>query len=306
MNEELVIDQLYGIIDSFRKNPFSERFGSSEICARLRYFVESDAPILFIFPGFHGKINNPDFVLGECADMGDYVGLTTLRSLIDQIGAVYAPGARLNIVHECHFYVGRSPLIGTEDQANQYLASFRSLIALDRNITSYSIYDLLPIGRPLPELLEVFQSRCVPSIEEVVGLLQEPNHLNLYKAYKKINSIYLERDAAFRGLSKKERQQRTKALALGQMQIYFGFGKLIRDFFGKMVYIRLSSLYKPPQCADCVAINYLPNTHHMSTPTFHCAVRYKDGSWDFIRKHVAEQRHYVLSEERGLKYFREE
>lgn len=306
MNDDLVIDQLYGIIDSFRKNPFSECFGSSEICGKLRHFVERNAPIQFVFPGFHGKINNPDFVVGECADMGDYVGLTTMRSLIDRIGAVYAPGARLNIVHECHFYVGRSPLIGTEDQTNRYLASFRALIVPDGTITSYSIYDLLPLGRPLPELLDVFQSRYAPSIEEVAGRLREPNHLNLYKAYKKINAIYLERDAAFRALSKKERQQRTKALALGQMQIYFGFGNLIREFFGKMVYIRLSSLYKPPQFADCVAVNYLPDTHHMSTPTFHCAVRYKDGRWDFIRKHVAEQRHYVLSEERGLKYFREE
>ncbi len=306
MNGEAVVDRLYGIIDSFRKNPFSEQFDSSEIRERLRYFVGCRAAIHFVFPGFHGKINNPDFVVGECVDMGDYVGLMNLRSLIDRIGAVYAPGARLNIVHECHFYVGRSPLIGTEEQANRYLASFRELIASDRGITSYSIYELLPMGRPLPELLDVFQSRYAPSTEEVVSKLQEQNHLNLYKAYKKINALYLERDAAFRGLPKKDRQQRTKALALGQMQVYFGFGKLIREFFGEMVYIRLSSLYKPPQFADCVAINYLPNTHHMSTPTFHCAVRYKDGTWDFIRKHVAEQRRYVLSEERGLKYFREE
>lgn len=306
MNDELLIDQLYGIIDSFRKNPYSECFDSSVIRARLRHFVERDAPIMFVFPGFHGKINNPDFVTGECADMGDYVGLTTLRSLIGRIGAVHAPGARLHIVHESHFYVGRSPLIGTEDQANRYLASFRALIADDGNITSHSIYDLLALGRPLPELLDAFQSQYAPSTEEVVRLLEQPSHLDLYKAYKKINAVYLCRDAAFRGLSKKDRQQRTKELALVQMQTYFGFGKLIREFFGRAVYIRLSSLYKPPEFADCVAINYLPNTHHLSTPTFHCAVRYRDGRWDFIRKYEAERRHYVLSEEQGLKYFREE
>ncbi len=232
--------------------------------------------------------------------------MQTIRSLCEKIRAIYKPGVEFNIVHEGHFYIGKTPLVSSEADLNGYLYSFRKLIENDQCIKSYSIYELIPLQLALSDLLDEFSRKYIPSDEELGKLIiQETTFLELYKAYKKINMIYFKDDPAFSKLSKAKRMDHVKALALAQMRVYFGFGRLVKDFFKEKVSLRLSSLYKAPSFVEYVAINYLPDKHHFSTPAFNCLVEYKDGHYDFIRKHVALEKNYSIVEHNGLKYFKE-
>jgi pyoverdine/dityrosine biosynthesis protein Dit1 len=300
-----IVSDIYSILDSYRKNPFAEVFDSTVIKAKLSEFVLENKPIEFVLPAFHGKINNPDFVSGVGADMGDAVGLQNLRSMIHKIGEVYKPGCIVNVVHEAHFYVGRSPLIGSADSVDQYLSDFRKLVNDEPRICSMSIYELLPDAANLQERLSQFASRYEPTAWEIAQYLRKDAYLKLYKAYKKINLEHMKRNHEFMNLSEREKKIKIRQLAILQIQIYFGFGKLVKEYFGQRSYIRLSSLYKSPEFTDCVAINYLPGNHQMSTPTFNCVVLQKDGRWSFIKKYIAEQKKYVLANENGLMYYKE-
>ncbi|MGV0816072.1 L-tyrosine/L-tryptophan isonitrile synthase family protein [Mycolicibacterium boenickei] len=291
------------ILDSYRKNPFNEVFDISDVEDRIRRVTRTRQPIPLILPGFHGKTNNPNFVFGPSIDMGEKIALTHLCKLLDDIKAAYAPGAVLHVVHECHFYVGRSPLIGTQNDVDSYLSDLRRMFAERADIKSWSVYELIEHGATLEEKLNHFVATYCPTADRVADCIGQPHYLNLYKSYKRVNQLHQSNNPDFLSLSARERKQRTKELATIQMQIYFGFGALIKEFFKDLDYVRLSTLYKAPEFRDCVAVNYLPGLHHMSTPTFHCVVKREDGRFDFIRKSDAIERRYVIREKEGLKYF---
>ena len=301
---ELAADQIMDILETYRKNPFDEVFDNSLIKAKLGALVHTGQPIQFVLPGFHGKTNNPDFVFGPSVDLGERVALNHLTGMLDEINSVYAPGAILNIAHECHFYVGRSPLVGSQQDVDCYLSDFRKMIGNRADVRSISVYEMIEQGTTLEDKLEHFLADHCPSMEEVQARLDsEPHFVRLYTSYKKVNEQHQRRDPAFAASSAKARKLRIKELAMLQMQITFAFGGLIKSYFADLNYIRLSSLYKGPEFNDCVSINYLPDQHHMSTPTFHCLVRGLDGKFDFIRKADAHSKNYQISEEDGLKFF---
>lgn len=305
MSKEKIINSVYLILNSYRKNPYNEKFDGTNIIRKIEYFYENKLPITMIFPGFHGKINNPKFVLGPSLDMGDYVALKHIAGMCEKIREVYPHGVEFNIVHEGHFYVGKTPLITSSNNLDKYLLQFRKVISAYNFIKSYSIYELLLNHASLSEALEEFWHKYVPSDEALNEQIKQTSFLTLYQAYKKIHTIYYQDKSNFTKLTKSQKNNKIKAVAINQMKVYFGFGKLIKAFFKDKKYIRLSSLYKDPSFVDYLAINYLPNRHHRSTPSFNCLVEYKNGEYDYVRKYVAEERNFILKERDGLKYFKE-
>jgi L-tyrosine isonitrile synthase len=300
------VDRIMDIVESYRKNPFGEIFDNSVVREKIAQRVAAGQPIPFVLPGFHGKTDNPDFVFGPSVDMGDKVALDNLTEMLDAVKAAYDPGAVLHIVHECHFYVGRSPLVGSRRQLDTYLHDFRAMIGGRTDVVSVSIYEMMHGPHTFQDKLATFFADYCPSIDEVGDYVaSSAHHRSLYTSYKKVNEVHQNRDPRFALQSRRLRKQRIKDLASVQMQIVFGFGALIKSHFADTDYVRLSSLYKGPEFTDCVAVNYLPGTQHMSTPTFNCLVRTQDGRYDFIRKADADAQgdKYVLSEDNGLKYF---
>ncbi len=307
MSKIEITKAIYEVFDSYRKNPYSEKFNSSRICEKIRYFVENELKILLVFPGFHGKIKNQDFVMGSSVDMGEVVALQNIAGLLGKINNIYKPGTMLYIIHEGHFHLRGSSLITPAEQLDKFLQDFRKLLKNYTDIKSLSIFDLFPDCKSLDDCLDCFYTQYAPSDETVCSLIAEDQHyLNLYTAYKKINSIQLYVEKDFCKLSKKDKQKQIKVAAINQMRTTLGFNNVIKTFFKDKVYIRLSSLYKEPSFTDYVSINYLPDNNHFSTPTFNCLVQYKDGKYDFIKKSDALKMKLVLTEDNGFKYFKEE
>lgn len=89
--------------------------------------IQTGDPITFVLPGFHSKTNNSEFVFGPSVDMGDKIALDNLTD-IDRITAVYGPGAMLDIVHECHCCVSRSPLVGGQHEVDTLLLDLQQRI----------------------------------------------------------------------------------------------------------------------------------------------------------------------------------
>lgn len=303
MNNTATINAIYSILDSYRKNPYQEKFSSDKIVEKIEYFVNNRLPIELVFPGFHGKVNNSRFVFSDPLDLGEQIAVKHITSLCDKIMNAYPEGLKFNIVHEGHFYVGKSPLVTSQDNLDNYLNNLKKILAQYDYMKSHSIYELIPEKKPFPDLLDDFWNRYVPSDAEVAMLIEQATYLNLYKAYKNIHAVHFQTDPEFNTLSRAIRRNKIKSMAVNQMKIYFGFGKLVKEHFKDKNYIRLSSLYKDPSMSDCVAINYLPNNHHLSTPTFNCLVEYQNGKYDFIKKYIATEKNFILAEMKGLKYF---
>lgn len=303
MKKETLVNTIYDILDSYRKNPYQEQFSPIRIVEKIEYFVNNNLPIKMVFPGFHGKVSNPKFVFGDSIDRGEYVAVQHIKSMCEKIIAVYRYGIEFNIIHEGHFYIGKSPMVTSKTSLDNYLLDFRKLIVNFDYMKSYSIYELIPKKMSFSELLDEFWNCYVPSDEELNKLLEQKTYFSLYKAYKKIQTICLQTDPHFNQSGKSTRRKQARVAARNQMKVYFGFGQLIKHFFKDSSYIRLSSLYKDPSLLDYLAINYLPH-NHLSTPVFNCLVEYPDGKCDFIKKCVAIEKNFILAEINGLKYFK--
>jgi pyoverdine/dityrosine biosynthesis protein Dit1 len=302
--EDGVTDQVMDILELYRKNPFNETFGNSANKGKIRNCVRVGQPITLVLPGFHGKTNNPDFVFGPSVDMGDKVAFVHLANLVKQIKSVYAPGAVLYLTHEGHFLGERCPLLGTSDDLDLYLRDFRSMTAGQPGIVSLSIYEMIPAGKTLAEKLQHFvDDYCPPSGEVREHIERDDHYRRLYTSYKKVNELNQRQFPLFRAGTVRAREARVKQLAESQLQTYLGFSSLLKSFFDGTEYIRLSALYKSPDFDECMAINYLPGVHHMSTPAFNCLVRTAENGYDFIRKTDAQSKNYAIEEEEGLKLF---
>ncbi|KAA1245778.1 L-tyrosine/L-tryptophan isonitrile synthase family protein [Mycobacterium simiae] len=106
--------------DSRRKNPFNEFFDNLVVRGKAAQQIQTGDSITFVLPGFHNETNNSEFVLGPSVEMGDKIALDNLTD-IDRIKAVDGPGAMLDMVHECHCCVSRSPLVGGQHEVDTLL-----------------------------------------------------------------------------------------------------------------------------------------------------------------------------------------
>jgi hypothetical protein len=299
-----ITDRIMDILESYRKNPYGQVFPNSVIKSKIRSFVRKAEPIILVLPGFHGKTNNPNLVFGPSVDMGDKIAIDHLTNLLDQIKSIYPPGAVLYITHEGHFLGDRCPLLGSSHGLDAYLRDFRDLISGSPAVVSLSIYEMIGVGETLDEKLEYFFSTYCPPPNEVRAAIESDAHYRrLYTSYKKVNELNQRQDPNFCAGTVRSREARIKQLASTQLQVYLGFGALLKSFFNGTGYIRLSALYKSPEFDDCLAINYLPDVHHMSTPAFYCLLRTAEGKYDFIRRIDAESKSYVVEEKFGLKFF---
>jgi pyoverdine/dityrosine biosynthesis protein Dit1 len=67
---------------------------------RLKVFVEKNEPVEFVAMAFPYKVPNPLKTDRQAPDLGEALMLRRLQAVLEAIGAVYSPGARLTILEE--------------------------------------------------------------------------------------------------------------------------------------------------------------------------------------------------------------
>lgn len=301
MSDNMIATKIYHVLNRYRKNPYGLTYNASILIEKINYFVTHQLPIKMLIPACHGKVDSPHCVFNHLPDLGDVLGIQNFVALCEEIRAIYANGVELIMIHEGHFYTGM--LIKNDESVDAYLANIRSLIAPYAYIKSIGLRDFFPEFNSNAACRTHFFNHVAPTIPELKKIITTDERLKqLYVSYKKIHTGHFV-SHKFPELNLSQQKKEAKKQALNQLQTYLGFGKLVTQFFANQSYIRLSTLYKDPKVQDQVALNYLPNKHHLSTPSFHCVVKQKDGNYDFIKRYEAIARGYQVCQQDGYAYF---
>lgn len=105
--------------------------------------VDRNAPIEIVLPAFPAKAPNPHKVLGDGPDLAEWLALESLADLLDEIRAVYPPGAQLILCSDGGVF---ADLVGVTDaQVRAYRAELEGMIAsisAARGGTAIRIFDL--------------------------------------------------------------------------------------------------------------------------------------------------------------------
>lgn len=115
----------------------------------IQAMIDRGAPIQIVLPAFPAKAPNPKKVLGKLPDMAEWLALNGLVELLDEIRAVYAPGAELVVCSDGGVF---ADLVGVGDaDVRAYRAALEAMIARLAGPTRIRVFDLddaLGAGRP--------------------------------------------------------------------------------------------------------------------------------------------------------------
>ena len=295
-------ENIYQILDKYRKNPDRLRYDGSLLVQQIEYFIDHQLPIVFVFPGCHGKVNNRDLVIDHMPDLSEYFGIERIARMCMEIEALHLPGVQLFMVHEGHFYVD-TVLIQSDETMDEYIFQLRKMLKYYPFIRSLTLKDFFDESYSHVECRKMFFEQYAPTLSVVDQLIEkEIFHKNLYHKYfdgifYDFQQQYLENKDHFLNY-----EQYVKYNATQQLQIWIGFRNLLKKHFSGVNFIRLSSVFKDPSVTDQVAMNYIPD-HHLEKPSFRCVVKLENGSYGFIKRKDAIEKKLTLSDHLGYKFY---
>lgn len=109
---------------------------------RVRAFVDARAPITMVLPAFPAKSPSLRKVLGPLPDRAERLSLRFLASLVDEIAAVYAPGARLVLCSDGAVFADAVGV--TDDAVRAYRSALARIIDNEPRITLFHLGDAFP------------------------------------------------------------------------------------------------------------------------------------------------------------------
>ncbi|MFO0615711.1 MAG: L-tyrosine/L-tryptophan isonitrile synthase family protein [Polyangiaceae bacterium] len=106
----------------------------------IQSMMDRGAPIQIVLPAFPAKAPNPRKVLGKLPDMAEWLALQGLAELLDEIRAVYAPGAELVVCSDGGVF---ADLVGVSDaDVRAYRTALEAMIARIAGPTRIRVFDL--------------------------------------------------------------------------------------------------------------------------------------------------------------------
>ncbi|KAL6796292.1 Pyoverdine/dityrosine biosynthesis domain-containing protein [Trichoderma sp. SZMC 28013] len=156
--------------------------GRAKFVPRVQKYVDSNAPIDLILPGFPWKsVNKEEKVLGALPDLGEELALGRLQNICKDIQEVYAPGAYVTIISDGLVY---SDLMGISiEEIFEYGSGVRRMAeAKSYNRLRFKrIMNLVGIS----DSIQVTKEEYISSVDESRRLLVEkymPKEFNAREA----------------------------------------------------------------------------------------------------------------------------
>lgn len=294
--------EIYNVLNRYRRNHQNLQYDGSLIIEKIQEIISHQLPLKLVLPAFHGKSNNPDFVVSNLPDYGEYLCIKLLTELYEKLSHLYN-NVEILILHEGHFHADVQ-LFGDDNDVEAYIKQFRQLISFSPFMKSYCINELIPDGLSFEEKRSHFLQTYCPTVEETEILITEGGRLaELYLAYKKLYSEKII-DSNKTGLSNKELRVFAKNKSILQLRKYIGFAKLIKEVFVNDKFIKLSWVYKDTSVKDQISLQVLGNnTCRLGTPGFFSVVKHPDGEVDFITMKQAVQSGLSLKNFNKLPYY---
>lgn len=291
-------DSITRLFLSRSKKTIFTRGQRQHISDTVQGFVAQNEPITIVFPAFHGKVPDAAYVTGHMPDFGDLLGVRALSNLADSVRDIYEPGVRIYLLHEGYLYTD-TPLVGTQDDISDYLASIRSLFAPYDYMHSLSAIDLLNVDATPEKALEIFLEQYTVPVTDVeeVRAMGGP-FLDLYCAYK---TMYTELLLSQHEMTKAQARRQSRQHALTQISRYIGYGKLVKSYFEGQKFLKFTVINKTDPNSNDIPMSYIPKRNVNGTPLLNATCYHK--GYHFVKARDAYAKGFVPIKSKGLDLF---
>jgi len=255
---------------------------------RLLGILARGAAVHLVLPAFPAKSANPLKTLGDRPDFGEWLGLSRLQGLADDIAAIYAPGARCTICSDGRVF---GDLVGVADEAvTRYREDLRAMIArlgADR----LSVFDLDAV-LDIPDYALMREELLVCHAESLIALRQRTRAEPAAKAlFNGIHRFVFE-DMLHRrpSSSRNEVRNEAKRVAYRVIQRSNAWSRLIAARFPDA--LRLS-IHPQPRISEKIGVHLVPTADPWGTPWHTAVIRDEDG-YRLVPRAEAERRDALL------------
>ncbi|CAM2929562.1 isocyanide synthase family protein [Legionella worsleiensis] len=234
---------------------------AEKISAPIDFALAHNQAIHFVLPAFPAKSANREKTLSHLPDIGEQLALININDLLEQIAAVYAPGARLTICSDGRVF---NDIVGVSDhEVTAYVGALHALVnelKLSR-IDFFDLSDCWP-NMSFTEMREHLVQFYASSIEEIKSSVK--NNDNEKKLFNGLHRFLVE-DYAYliKNNSKNQIRKRAHQHTYQLIQRSHAWGELIKSKYPNS--IRLS--IHPQTCAsNKLAYQLVESSHRWATP----------------------------------------
>ncbi|WP_045304853.1 L-tyrosine/L-tryptophan isonitrile synthase family protein [Saccharothrix sp. ST-888] len=249
---------------------------------QLASFVAVGDPIVFTLPGFPCKSPNPAKVLGHLPDEGERLSLGFLDELCAAVREIHAPGARMVICSDGHIFgdLVRVP----DDHIDAYSDELKAVIRREQ-FQHLSVFDLRDVLGDLPhdEKRALVHARYAPTVDQLRAEIR--SDVDTERLYCGITRFLVDDTADFPG-TRSALQRECRRRAYGVIQRSRAWGDLIADHHPRSVRL---SIHPQRRGAAKFGINLLDSHDAWTTPWHSCVLHRPDGSWELLKRELAEQ-----------------
>jgi len=234
---------------------------------KLQASIDEGEPIQMVLPAFPAKAPNEKKVLGKDPDMAEWLALSSLRELCEEIRALYPPGVELIICSDGQVFADK---VGVDDQqVKLYLEKLSEMLGQmkEQAITIFHIGDAFGEMEPddARERLRAYYASPMEAIR------QRAKDLPLFAAQVDGIHRFLLEDEVVRcpEESRNQIRKRMRPVAYEVVQLSEAWGRLISTCFPRA--IRLS-IHPQPLGAEKIGIRMLEAEDIWLTPWHSVAV----------------------------------
>ncbi|MFT3713983.1 MAG: L-tyrosine/L-tryptophan isonitrile synthase family protein [Archangium sp.] len=226
--------------------------------------VRSGQPLELVLPAFPAKAPNPRKVLGPLPDLAEARALERLSELLDELGDLYTPGARLIIASDGHVF---SDLVGVADaEVDRYRDALLKLVD-DTRVRWFELSTAL--GDEKPAKLRAHLLEKYAQTEEQLHA-RAKNVPALAAQIDGIHRFLFEDEVVLRPeLTKSQAKKQTRARAYEVVRRSEAWGALVAQTFPQA--IRLS-IHPQPDPSVKIGVNLLGVKDPWLTPWHATAV----------------------------------
>lgn len=261
---------------------------------QVQAFVDAQEPVHLVLPAFPAKAPNPEKVLGRLPDMGEWLALESLVSLLDDIAEAHRPGAILTICSDGQVFTDAVGI--TDADVSAYRRRLESMID-ELGTERLQVFGLSDAFGPVApaiarrKLLESYG----PSIEEVRGhAKRSASHATQLDGIHRFlfEDLVVLRPELSRSQARKETRERAYEVVCRSE----AWGELVAAVFPRA--LRLS-IHPQPDVSQKIGIHLLPTEDAWLTP-WHGTAVFDGGGVRLMRRRDAEALGAVVVEDGGL------
>jgi pyoverdine/dityrosine biosynthesis protein Dit1 len=263
---------------------------------KINGFIERHEPIHMILPAFPAKSPNRRKTLSEYPDKGEELALARLHALCQQIGRLYAPGARVTICSDGRVF---AELVKIPDEhVTAYKKDLTSRIASQFGAT-IDFFDLDDVFEGLADFNTLREELMIRYGEPVSSLKERcKTDFAALEMYRGIVRFLFEDFSGleeFAGQSKNAIQTSARSAAYRVIQRSNAWTRLLKERFPDAVRL---SIHPQPRVSEKIGIFLVEADDAWRTP-WHSAI-IKDGDTvRLIPRHLAEASNAFLVFENG-------